>query len=142
MATQRGIGVVWGIGTTNITAGTGLLRHTGQSLSRDVEMVEHRGTDGDFIGVTTFAGTKTLELDVYPAGDAGGSGDIAKAVNANVNIPAPGSTVTLTDSADSDIAGTWLVTASGKRKTNTDKTVVTLSLKQWNTVASYTTIST
>lgn len=136
MATQRGIGVVWGIGTTDVTAGSGVLRNTGQSLSKDVELVEHRDTNGDFIGATSFAGTSTLELDVYPAGTT-----LAQATNAAVNIPAPGSTVTLSDSGDSEINGTWLVTASGKRKSNTDKTVVTLSLKRWNTIASYSTIS-
>lgn len=141
MATQKGIGVVWGIGTTEITAGTGRLRHTGQTLGKDTEISEHRNEAGDFIGVTSFAGTQTLELEVYPAGVATASGDLAKAVSASVNIPTPGSTVSLTDSADTDVAGTWYVTASSKRRSNTDKVVVNLSLKRWNTIADYTTVS-
>lgn len=140
MATQKGIGVVWGIGTTEITAGTGRLRHTGQTLGKDVEISEHRNETGDFIGVTSFAGTQTLELEVYVAGTGTASGDLARAANAAINIPAPESIVSLTD-ADTDINGDWYVVASSKRKSNTEKTVVTLSLKRWNNIGSYTTVS-
>jgi len=136
MATQKGIGVVWGIGTNNVTAGTGVLRPTQQALAKDIEMIEHRDTTGEVVGTTTFNGTRTLELDVYPAGTT-----LANATDAAINIPAPGSTVALTDANDTEIGTTWLVTASSKRKTNTDKTVVTLSLKRWDGISTYTTIS-
>jgi hypothetical protein len=136
MATQKGIGVVWGIGTNNVTAGTGVLRPTQQALAKDIEMIEHRDTTGEVVGTTTFNGTRTLELDVYPAGTT-----LANATDAAINIPAPGSTVALTDTNDTEIGTTWLVTASSKRKTNTDKTVVTLSLKRWDGISTYTTIS-
>lgn len=136
MATQKGIGVSWGIGTTSVTAGTGVLRHTGQSLTKDIELVEHRDTSGEVVGTTTFNATQSLELDVYPAGTT-----LATAADALVNFPAPGSTVTLTDSGDAEIDGVWLVTASSKRKTNTDKVIGTLSLKNWAGISSYTTIS-
>lgn len=140
MAIQKGIGVVWGIGTTDLAAGTGVLRLTGENYSRDKEFVEHRGTDGEHVGVTSFGGTTTLELDVYPASDTA-SPTLAEAVNANINLPTVGATVTLTDSADTDIAGDWLCVAVGKRKTNTDKTVATVSLKRWTGISSYTTVS-
>lgn len=136
MATQKGIGVVWGIGTSNITAGTGVLRPTQQALAKDIEIVEHRDTSGEVIGTTTFNGTRTLELDVYPAGSS-----LANAADAAVNVPAPGSTVALTDSGDSEINATWMVLSASKRKTNNDKTVVTMSLKRWDGISSYTTIS-
>ena len=136
MATQNGIGVSWGIGTTNITAGTGVLRNTGQSLSKDIELIEHRDTSGEVAGTSTFNATQALELDVYPAGTT-----LATAADALVNFPTPGSTVTLTDSGDAEIDGVWLVTASSKRKTNTDKVIGTLSLKNWSGISSYTTIS-
>ena len=136
MATQKGIGVSWGIGTTNITAGAGVLRNTGQSLSKEVELIEHRDTSGEVKGVTTFNATQGLELDVYPAGTT-----LATAAEALVSFPAPGSAVTLTDSGDSEIAGEWMVVSSSKRKTNTDKVIGTLSLKKWAGISSYTTIS-
>lgn len=136
MATQNGIGVSWGIGTTNITAGYGVLRNTGQSLSKDIELIEHRDTSGEVVGTTTFNATQALELDVYPAGTT-----LATAADALVNFPTPGSTVALTDSGDAEINGTWLVVSSSKRKTNTDKVIGTLSLKKWAEISSYTTIS-
>lgn len=136
MATQKGIGVVWGIGTTNVTAGTGVLRQTQQALSKDIELIEHRDTTGEVVGTTTFNATQTLELDVYPAGTT-----LAGAADAAVNFPVPGTTVALTDSGDSEINGTWLVTASSKRKTNTDKTIGTISCKKWAGVSNYATIS-
>lgn len=136
MATQKGIGVVWGIGTSNVTAGTGVLRPTQQALAKDIEIIEHRDNTGEVKGVTTFNGTRTLEIDLYPAGTT-----LAGATDAAINIPEPGSTVALTDSADTDIGTTWFVTASSKRKTNTDKTVATLSLKRWDGISTYTTIS-
>lgn len=136
MATQKGIGVVWGIGTTNVTAGTGVLRPTQQALGKDIELIEHRDTTGEVVGTTTFNATQTLEIDIYPAGST-----LAAAADAAVNFPAPGATVALTDSGDSEINGTWLVTASSKRKTNTDKTIGTISCKKWAGVSSYNTIS-
>lgn len=138
MATQKGIGVVWGIGTTELSVGSasGKLKHTSQSLGKDIELMEHRDESGEVKGVTTFNATQTLELDIYPAGAT-----LAAAADALVNFPAPGSTVTLTDSGDTEIDGVWLVTASSKRKTNTDKVIGTLSLKKWAGISSYTTIS-
>lgn len=137
MATQKGIGVVWGIGTANLTAGQGLLRPTQQSLGKDVELIEHRDTVGEVKGLTTFNSTTTLEMDVYPADNA----SIADAEDAAENFPAPGTPVTLTDTTDSEINGEWLVITSTKRKTNNDKTIGTLSLKRWAGISSYTTIT-
>lgn len=136
MATQKGIGVVWGIGTTELSAGTGKLKPVSESYGADKEFIEHRDTEGEYLGCTSFAGTKTLELEFYPAGST-----LAFATNAAINVPLPGVVVSLTDSADSDINGDWICVSFTKRKTNTDKLVGTLSLKRWNGIGNYTTIS-
>lgn len=140
MPTQKGIGVVWGVSTGALTAGTGRLIHTGQSLSEDIEIAEHRDSTGEFIGVSTFAGTKTVELEVYPASNAS-SPTVAQSANAMISCPVPGDAVTLTDSTDTDINGEWLCVSATRRKTNTDKVAITMSLKRWNGVSSYTTVS-
>jgi hypothetical protein len=140
MPTQKGIGVVWGVSTGAITAGTGRLLHTGQSLSEDIEISEHRDNSGEFIGVSTFAGTKTLELEVYPA-SAVSSPTVAQSANAMISCPVPGDKVTLTDSTDGDVAGDWMVISASRRKSNTDKVTITMSLKRWNGLTSYDTVT-
>lgn len=137
MATQRGIGVVWGIGTANLTAGLGILRPTQQALGKELELIEHRDNTGEVKGVTTFSSTTTLEMDVYPADNA----SISDAEDAAENFPTPGLPVTLTDTMDSEINGDWLVISSTKRKTNNDKTIGTLSLKRWAGISSLTAIT-
>lgn len=128
--TYQQIGVVWGISTTNPTVGgggVGILRQTGQSYTEDAEMVEHRDTDGDVIGLTHFNQTQTLELDVYPAGTT-----LANARTALVNMPSPGDLVTLVDSTDTDIAGAYIVMSAAKNKSSTDKVSFRLSLKRYS----------
>lgn len=132
--------MVWGVSTGAITAGTGRLLHTGQSLSKDIEISEHRDGSGEFIGVTTFAGTKTLELEVYPA-SAASSPTVAQAASAMVSCPEPGEKVTLVDATNTDIDGDWLVIAATNRESNTDKVTITMSLKRWNNLSSYDTVT-
>jgi hypothetical protein len=129
MPTYQGIGVVWGISTGNITAGSGVLRQTGQTYTEEAEMIEHRNTAGEVIGLTHFNQTKTIELDVYPASPD--SGTLANANSALVNMPAIGETVTLTDATDTDVAGAYTCTAASKTKSVTDKVAFRLTLKKY-----------
>lgn len=124
--TYQNIGVVWGISTTNPTAGLGVLRQTSQTYTEDAEMVEHRDTNGDVVGLTHFNQTKTVELDVYPAGST-----LANAVDALKTMPAIGETVTLTDSTDTDVAGAYTCIAASKSKVTTDKVSFRLTLKKY-----------
>jgi hypothetical protein len=140
MPTQKGIGVVWGVSTGAIVVGGGRLIHSGQSLSEDIEISEHRDNSGEFIGVSTFAGTKTLELEVYPA-SAVSSPTVAQSAAAMVACPVPGEKVTLTDSTDGDVNGDWMVISASRRKSNTDKVTITMSLKRWNGLTSYDTVT-
>lgn len=132
--------MVWGVSTGAIVAGGGRLLHTGQSLSEDIEVSEHRNESGEFIGVTTFAGTKTLELEVYPA-SAVSSPTVAQSAAAMVACPVPGEKVTLSDSTDGDVNGDWMVISASRRKSNTDKVTITMSLKRWNGLTSYDTVT-
>lgn len=126
MATYQGIGVVWGISTTNPSAGAGVLRQTSQTYTEDAEMIEHRDTAGEVVGLTHFNQTKTVELDVYPA-----AATLANANAALVNMPSPGDTVTLTDSTDTDVAGAYTVVSAAKNKSTSDKVSFRLSLKRY-----------
>lgn len=126
MPTYQGIGVVWGISTTNPSAGAGVLRQTSQTYTEDAEMIEHRDTAGEVVGLTHFNQTKTVELDVYPA-----AATLANANAALVNMPSPGDTVTLTDSTDTDVAGAYTVISAAKNKSTSDKVSFRLSLKRY-----------
>ena len=129
MPTYQGIGVVWGISTGNITAGSGVLRQTGQTYTEEAEMIEHRNTAGEVVGLTHFNQTKTIELDVYPASPD--SGTLANANTALVNMPNIGQTVTLVDATDTDVAGAYTCMAASKNKTVTDKVSFRLTLKKY-----------
>ena len=129
MPTYQGIGVVWGISSGNITAGSGVLRQTSQTYTEDAEMIEHRNISGEVIGLTHFNQTKTVELDVYPASPDAGT--LANANSALVNMPAIGETVTLVDSTDTDVAFAYTVTAASKNKVTTDKVSFRLTLKKY-----------
>ena len=126
MQTYQGIGVVWGISTTNPSAGAGVLRQTSQTYTEDAEVIEHRDTTGEVVGLTHFNQTKTVELDVYPA-----AATLANANAALVNMPSPGDTVTLTDSTDTDVAGAYTVMSAAKNKSTSDKVSFRLSLKRY-----------
>ena len=126
MPTHQNIGVVWGITTTNPSAGAGVLRQTSQTYTEDAEMIEHRDTNGEVVGLTHFNQTKTLELDVYPAGAT-----LANAKEACEAMPNVGTTVTLTDSGDTDIAGAYTVMSAAKNKSTSDKVSFRLSLKKY-----------
>ncbi len=126
MPTYQGIGVVWGISTTNPSAGAGVLRQTSQTYTEDAEMIEHRDTSGEVVGVSHFNQTKTVELDVYPA-----AATLANANAALVNMPSPGDTVTLTDTTDTDVAGAYTVMSAAKNKSTSDKVSFRLSLKKY-----------
>lgn len=126
MPTYQGIGVIWGISTTNPSAGAGVLRQTSQTYTEDAEVIEHRNTSGEVIGLTHFNQTKTIELDVYPSGAT-----LAHAKEALEAMPNVGETVTLTDTGDDDVAGAYTVMSAAKNKSTSDKVSFRLSLKQY-----------
>jgi hypothetical protein len=146
---QQGIAVVWAISSTIAAIGSGSpigsRRITGQTAGREADTVEHRGTDGDVVGVTTFNQRETLELTIYPSG---ATRLLAQAQNI---LPLPGAVLLVIDSLDTDVgAGSpgkpYYVVSSSKVKGLEDKCVMTVSLARWAGVttadATYTPIAT
>jgi hypothetical protein len=124
MAQHQQVAVVWGIGTTDITVGTGqILRINGQTYSRESEMVEHRSTSGEVVGRTRFNFTKRLELEVYPSGTT-----VANALTAMLGAPEVGDAVAITDSVDTDINGTYECMEASRPKSPTEKVMIRLVL--------------
>lgn len=134
-ATNRGVGVIWGVTSSNPVAGSGVLRQTGRDFNYAISKVDHTDRDGSVVGCTVFDGLKNLTLDVYPAGTSN-----AQAADAVANAPTPGSTMTITDSTDAIVAGTYLVTAVSRRQSNSEKYLFTVTLEKYDG-ASYSTIS-
>jgi hypothetical protein len=124
MAQHQQVAVVWGIGTTDITVGTGqILRINSQTYSRESEMVEHRSTSGEVVGRTRFNFTKRVELEVYPSAST-----VANANAAMLAAPEVGDAVTLTDSVDTDISGAYEVMEASRPKSPTEKVMIRLVL--------------
>lgn len=126
MAQHQHVSVVWGIGTTDITVGSGqILRINGQTYSRESESTEHRSTSGEVIGRTRWNFTKRVELEVYPSATT-----VANANAAMLAAPEVGDAVTLTDSVDTDINGTYECMEASRPKSPTEKVMIRLVLLQ------------
>ena len=138
--TQYGIGVVWGITVGNLTlTANGVGRITSAALAKDIKNVEHLDpTTGEIIGITVFDPRRKLDLEVYPSAST-----LAYAKNAANAMPAPGTTVTLTDTTmTSDInSKTFIVESASIKFSNSDKAVISLSLMNSDNIASYAAIT-
>jgi hypothetical protein len=136
-AIQQGIAVIWAVSSSIAVVATGgEKRITGQTVGREADTVEHRGANGDVVGVTTFNQRETLELTLYPSGTS-----ILLAKGENI-LPLPGAVLTVIDADDLDIGGkAYYVVSSSKVKGLEDKCVMTVSLARWSTISSYTPIS-
>ena len=138
--TQYGIGVVWGITIGNLTMNvTGVGRITSSTLSKDIKSVEHLNpATGEIVGITMFDPRRKLEIEVYPS-----AASILAAQGAANAMPAPGTTVTLTDTTmTSDInSKTFIVESANIKFSNSDKAVISLSLMNSDNIASYAAIT-
>jgi len=132
---QSGIGVVWGISSSSasgtagqITLGTGIGRIVSETITNDVKNMEHLNGNGELVGVTFYDDRTQIELEVYPSAST-----LANARNAANACPLPGSTVVLADAIFTTAIGsgagsTFLCMASSVRESNTDKTVLSMTL--------------
>jgi hypothetical protein len=128
--TNLGVGVVWALSTGDRAVGTGIQKNTGQTVGRESDSVEHRGTSGDVVGKTYFNQREPLELTVYPSGAT-----IAAAESANI-LPTPGTVVAIIDTIDTDVGSSspgrnYVVESSSKVKGLEDKCVMTISLVRY-----------
>lgn len=141
MATANGTACVWGISSTNLTSGTGVLRWNSQNHSRASELLENRDRDGEVIGVVQWNKNTTLEADLYPSGTS-----LANAQNANVSAIDVGNVLAIIDTTDTVVGATstgrsYLVTDVRRTKSNTDKTVLSVTLRRWDGITDYTSIN-
>ena len=136
MATVKGLGVVFGVSSTAITiAGSSVdYKFTGQSVAKEAETVIVKDKDGETKGMVVYDPRDVVGLTVYPHGSS-----LANAVTAN-SLPDIGDKCVITDADDGDVAGTYVVTSSGKSKSNTDVTSFDVEVTKYSTDIS-TTIS-
>lgn len=123
-------GVVWGLATG--MSGTGV---TGgfepQSLQFQAESDEAtvRNGKGQEVVDIFYNQRQTITIEVVPTGST-----VANARTANV-VPLPGAIVTITDTEDTELAGTnsgkYICVRASKAKSNTGETRITMELKQW-----------
>jgi hypothetical protein len=113
---QKGLGVVWGVSTTNQTytgSATVLnVKHTGQSYRKSSQKFECKDNNGETNGLVFFDARKELTLRCYPSGAT-----LAAAKTNNV-LPDPGDKFVVTDADDPDVAGTYVVEECSKEKVN------------------------
>ena len=135
MATVKGLGVVFGISSSAITiAGSAVdYKITGQSISKEAETVIVKDKDGETKGMVVYDPRDVVGLTVYPHGTS-----LANAKSANA-LPDIGDACAITDSDDGDVAGTtYVVTSSGKSKSNTDVTSFDVEVTKYSTDISAT----
>jgi hypothetical protein len=130
-ATIRGVGVVWGIGSSfNATAtGMGTFLPQGVDFDTDSEEVEIPDYKGETVAEIFFNEKDTLKMEVIPKGT---STTLARAANI---LPSPGSVVTVVDTEDTEIAGAtttaYLFISGSKRKTPKGAVVLNFVLKRY-----------
>lgn len=129
--TIRGVGVVWGIGSSFTATGIGIgtFLPQGVDFDTDAEEVEISDYKGETIGEVFFNEKDTLKMEVIPKGTS-----IALAKAANI-LPSPGSVVTVVDTDDTEIAGAtttaYLLIRASKRKTPKGVAVLNFEMKRY-----------
>ena len=134
-----GKAVVWGLSTGATATGMGTFLAQSADFSVDGEMVEVRNSSGEVVGQVHYNPKQSLTMEVIPTGTA-----IADAKSANI-LPLPGTVVTVTDTNDTEVAGTnsgkYIFIKGSKRKSNTDVVKLTFELMQYVNQDVTTTIS-
>ena len=146
--TQKGVGVVWGVG--NLTF-TGITIETAGKIqsydfTRDSEVNALKDTEGETVGEQYFDRKRTLNLQVVPS-----STTIALAKAALVTLlPEPGTVVTLADtdavgtpleSVTDNTTGKYVVVSAKVGRSNTGFATVDMALKSFDARDVATTIT-
>lgn len=139
--TQRGVGVVWGISTTDVNyTGSGTLRIQSETFNRTADSDETRDEYGEVINVTTYNQQQELQLSVVPSGST-----MAAAKTSNI-VPTPGEKISIVDADDTTIGAAssgkdYMVVSASMNKTNTGKTTIEMTIKRWAGISSYTVLA-
>lgn len=131
---QRGKAVFWGIGSSFVYSGTGIVLttavHNPQSVDQavDAEKAEIPDYKGETVARVYFNETETMTIQVIPTADT-----IAAAKATSV-MPSPGAIVTVVDTDDTEAAGSpgssnaWLLERASKRRSNKGPLEMTFEL--------------
>jgi hypothetical protein len=127
MAIQKGIGVVWGIsgGLTAQASGAPLTQSEDWKIDSDVK--EFKDENGDTKGMVFFNEKHELTVEVIPSGTT-----LAFAKGENI-LPAAGDLVTITDSDDAEVAGSYVFMSGDKKKSQDSEVILTLNLRKYLT---------
>lgn len=134
--TVKGVGVFWGIGSSFAAAGTGISTTGSPTLlpqsvdfDADSERVDIADYKGETVGAVFFNQKQTLRIEVIPT-----AATIANAKGAAI-LPEPGTLVTITDTADTEVSGTnsgkYIFIRGSKRRSNKDVVRLTFELEQF-----------
>ena len=110
MATTKGVSIIWGVSTTDMTGHSAAVStgytFTGEDVAKEADEVLIKNRLGETTTAYYYNGRKTLSLKCYPSGTSASA----------VSQPAAGETVTVTAATDADIAGTWICQSSTKSR--------------------------
>lgn len=109
MATTKGKGIIFGIGTlTGTIAGLGSISSLAQGLdySKSSDKEETRDADGDVAAVSYYNEKDSAVLDWVVSSGSTAAITVTQALS-------PGATLALTDSTFTPISATWLVADGG-----------------------------
>ena len=129
MATFRGKGVLYGLGSTSFVSGSATVSCSFQSSDWAGKVDEETIMDcnGEVATHITKNPTQTLSVSyVYTEGTNDGG--------VTVSIVPAGSVITITDVDEPQAAGTWLVTSVGIKRTNTSAAIVDMGCTRYSTI--------
>lgn len=131
--TLKGLGVRWGVnGITYSGFAAGATGKTQSiTLNRTSEKAEIKNESGECVGQIFYNEKKTLSLSVVPS-----AATIADArTAADSFVPAPGTTITVTDGQGATIDGThsgaYNLTSATLRLTNEGATIIDMEMEQY-----------
>lgn len=132
MSTQKGtFGVVWALATGVSATGLGTCQVQSADYGVESDLKEIKGIDGDTKCIVFSDPKETMSIEVVPSGAT-----ISAAKSASI-LPAPGADVTITDTDDSEVAGStgtsnrWHFISGTKRKTNDGEVRLTMTLRRY-----------
>ncbi len=124
-----GVGVTWGTSHTGITSAFGTFVLKSSGLKKDSKVTELENGDGDTVSVVWSNLVKTATFEYIPAGGTA-TGSFAP------TVPNQGDKLTVTDTIQTDIAGTnWYVMSADEKSSNTDFLMVTVECKAWPNIS-------
>jgi hypothetical protein len=123
---RTGFGCVWGIGTENIQVGFGVLLPMEEDVitTRDNEQA-FDVVNGAVVAETFYRKQTVLRVRLYPGGAT-----LGNAASANQFLVEPGVEITLVDTSDPMIDGSWVVLEQGKARRFDSKVYWDLTLRR------------